>query len=187
MLQCGFHVIIQYVSKDDRGSTDSHNKYIDNLIKSDSTYLSLTVTSGNSQNKNFENDIHKSLNLQTKKPFVNEIDQFINAFETTLTNMKTYLNTNNQMDLNKSECYKCDRCSAIITGTRYHCVVCLNFNLCDSCEVFSEDFHDREHSFLKIKPTASPSKGNSDVEQQEEAGLVSLIACHSFICNYTFL
>jgi hypothetical protein len=52
---------------------------------------------------------------------------------------------------------RCSLCEMTpIIGTRYRCVNCANFDLCESCEVVSLDTHDRTHLFLKIKIPLPP-------------------------------
>lgn len=51
----------------------------------------------------------------------------------------------------------CDGCGANpITGVRYKCAVCNDFDLCEACEANTS--HDSAHAFLKIKtPAAAPA------------------------------
>jgi len=45
---------------------------------------------------------------------------------------------------------KCDGCGAVpITGTRYKCTACPNFDLCEKCEARNE--HDPKHVLLKMR------------------------------------
>ena len=52
------------------------------------------------------------------------------------------------MDRLKANAY-CDGCSEAITGTRFMCLVCPDYDLCASCEAKIE--HDPEHPLMKAK------------------------------------
>jgi len=46
---------------------------------------------------------------------------------------------------------KCGNCGTTnIRGNRFHCVNCVDFDLCESCERNSIEIHDKTHVFLKI-------------------------------------
>eukprot|EP00005_Dracoamoeba_jomungandri_P006718 CAMPEP_0174263774 /NCGR_PEP_ID=MMETSP0439-20130205/19977_1 /TAXON_ID=0 /ORGANISM="Stereomyxa ramosa, Strain Chinc5" /LENGTH=341 /DNA_ID=CAMNT_0015349315 /DNA_START=67 /DNA_END=1092 /DNA_ORIENTATION=+ len=47
----------------------------------------------------------------------------------------------------------CDNCNTTISGSRFKCVNCANFDLCSSCEVLG--VHDEDHLFLKINKPIS--------------------------------
>lgn len=75
-----------------------------------------------------------------------------------LDECKTYVKNEKSKDKN-NECKQivhqkimCDSCTALpIIGTRYHCVICEDFDLCSNCEV--TEVH--KHPMLKI---SSPEK-----------------------------
>lgn len=52
----------------------------------------------------------------------------------------------------------CDSCKAMISGIRYYCLHCKNFDLCSTCEQKNTDapFHDESHIFAKIRDPATP-------------------------------
>ena len=52
----------------------------------------------------------------------------------------------------------CDSCKSMISGVRYYCLHCKNFDLCSACEQKNTDapFHDETHIFAKIKNPATP-------------------------------
>lgn len=72
----------------------------------------------------------------------------------------------------------CDGCGANpITGVRYKCAVCDDFDLCEECEASTS--HDASHPFLKIKtPAAAPAAimtvlrdgGNADTAKNWRRG-----------------
>ncbi|XP_030829719.1 next to BRCA1 gene 1 protein [Strongylocentrotus purpuratus] len=47
----------------------------------------------------------------------------------------------------------CDKCEGVITGFRYKCGHCLDFDLCEECEA-QPGTHDPNHVFLKLKRPA---------------------------------
>ncbi|CAG8525508.1 3650_t:CDS:10 [Paraglomus brasilianum] len=52
---------------------------------------------------------------------------------------------------------KCDHCNKQITGLRYKCGNCSDFDLCGNCEASPLNDHDKTHVFLKIRrPTPNP-------------------------------
>ncbi|CAG8585045.1 5344_t:CDS:10 [Paraglomus occultum] len=52
---------------------------------------------------------------------------------------------------------KCDHCNKQITGLRYKCGNCSDFDLCGNCEASPLNKHDETHVFLKIRrPTPNP-------------------------------
>jgi len=52
---------------------------------------------------------------------------------------------------------KCDHCNKQITGLRYKCGNCSDFDLCGNCEASPVNDHDKTHVFLKIRrPTPNP-------------------------------
>merc|ERR1712000_226592 len=46
----------------------------------------------------------------------------------------------------------CDRCENAITGIRYKCLHCNDYDLCSACEEIqgTENFHDETHVFAKL-------------------------------------
>lgn len=46
---------------------------------------------------------------------------------------------------------RCDFCQNTIQGTRYKCMLCSNFDLCQNCEALPIPVHEPTHSFLKLK------------------------------------
>jgi len=51
----------------------------------------------------------------------------------------------------------CDSCDGPIIGTRYMCVNCSNFDICEKCEIEKQDVHNRCHALLKCR-YALPAK-----------------------------
>ncbi|KAF6030794.1 hypothetical protein EB796_010915 [Bugula neritina] len=48
--------------------------------------------------------------------------------------------------------FQCDCChTSPISGTRFKCGVCENFDLCQSCERTSQEFHNPDHIFLVLR------------------------------------
>jgi hypothetical protein len=111
--------------------------------------------------------------------------------------------------MNNNVC--CDGCHMKpLVGIRYKCANCLNFDLCENCETQSEETHDPDHVFLKVKrPTTKlffprlpniykprePSKRDEfpnmcDKCRQDGILLISLgnaeghcVACDAKMCN----
>jgi hypothetical protein len=84
------------------------------------------------------------------------------------TNSSPDFVNNNDNDLNSSSDEKsdekvihygiiCDNCENQIKGIRYKCSVCLDYDLCEKCELLA-DIHNEDHSFLKIKQYIKPFK-----------------------------
>ncbi|KAI8075708.1 hypothetical protein BDF21DRAFT_423513 [Thamnidium elegans] len=46
---------------------------------------------------------------------------------------------------------KCDNCDQDITGIRFKCGHCINYDLCETCEEDSFSVHDSHHAFIKIR------------------------------------
>ncbi|CEP15150.1 hypothetical protein [Parasitella parasitica] len=46
---------------------------------------------------------------------------------------------------------ECDHCDASISGVRYKCGHCTNYDLCEACEQQSLSIHDETHAFIKIR------------------------------------
>ncbi|KAI9252767.1 hypothetical protein EDC94DRAFT_620602 [Helicostylum pulchrum] len=46
---------------------------------------------------------------------------------------------------------KCDNCDRDITGTRFKCGHCINYDLCETCEQVALSVHDSHHAFIKIR------------------------------------
>lgn len=44
----------------------------------------------------------------------------------------------------------CDSCDKAIIGTRYKCLNCKDFDLCQKCEKNSLNIHNKNHTFLEI-------------------------------------
>jgi len=51
----------------------------------------------------------------------------------------------------------CDKCNKVIDGVRFKCGNCVDFDLCEPCEVDGPLFHDPSHVFLKIRKPFSHS------------------------------
>jgi hypothetical protein len=54
----------------------------------------------------------------------------------------------------------CDSCKALISGIRFYCLNCKNYDLCSACEQKNTDapFHDESHIFAKIRDATTPYK-----------------------------
>jgi len=51
----------------------------------------------------------------------------------------------------------CDHCNNTIVGTRFKCINCPDFDLCEDCEKIHPGVHDATHAFLKLRfPTRHP-------------------------------
>ena len=65
---------------------------------------------------------------------------------------------------------KCEKCGQEpITGYRYKCSVCANYNLCEQCEQKNSENLEHNHNFIKIrdeekKPEIKPIKENKKIE-----------------------
>jgi hypothetical protein len=68
---------------------------------------------------------------------------------------KRLINTSGQVEkeqpqLSVHKSTLCDRCGiSPIIGTRYSCLICQNFDLCEYCE--NADTHPKEHPMIKLK------------------------------------
>ena len=60
----------------------------------------------------------------------------------------------------------CDSCKSMISGIRYYCLHCKNFDLCSACEQKNTDapFHDEAHIFAKIRNPATPYRIDQLIE-----------------------
>ncbi|PRP82315.1 hypothetical protein PROFUN_10387 [Planoprotostelium fungivorum] len=63
----------------------------------------------------------------------------------------------------------CDHCNARIAGTRYKCLQCPDFDLCQRCLNTNRDLHDAEHDFLHIlRPGSCTRQEEEKPEESEE-------------------
>eukprot|EP01119_Soliformovum_irregulare_P010280 TRINITY_DN251_c1_g1_i2.p1 TRINITY_DN251_c1_g1~~TRINITY_DN251_c1_g1_i2.p1 ORF type:complete len:2611 (+),score=770.84 TRINITY_DN251_c1_g1_i2:114-7835(+) len=63
-----------------------------------------------------------------------------------------------------------------ITGVRYHCSNCPNFDLCEVCEQNSSEIHDPDHIFMKIpKPLPLPPSGTKPSGKWENKPLMPVL------------
>ena len=98
------------------------------------------------ESKKKRNEYKETRNEQKKEP------------KLTLQDLNpTKLNRMNNIGLNLSSNsrYWCDSCGQTITGTRYNCSVCFNFDFCSTCEETKE----HPHPFLKIKKPKQEIQG----------------------------
>jgi hypothetical protein len=61
-------------------------------------------------------------------------------------------------ETNTNHNIKCSECGQGITGIRYKCGQCSDFNLCSSCEI--KDNHIPSHYFIRIHRSVDPSTEN---------------------------
>ena len=55
----------------------------------------------------------------------------------------------------------CDNCETMITGIRFKCLTCPDFDLCVKCEELSPSIHRPDHLFVKIRKPADTSHLNN--------------------------
>ncbi|XP_067936488.1 uncharacterized protein [Watersipora subatra] len=62
------------------------------------------------------------------------------------------------------ECKKCN--VSPIKGTRFKCGVCADYDLCEACEVYSDQFHSEKHPFLVFKHPVNYHTTTSQLKHQ---------------------
>jgi len=58
----------------------------------------------------------------------------------------------------------CNECRHTVSGVRYKCTICEDFDLCEPCEMKGSSVHDPEHALLKVRAVSPP-----DTKQRPEA------------------
>lgn len=75
---------------------------------------------------------------------------------------------------------RCDECQGHIYGRRYKCMDCINYDLCSNCIDRRNETHEPEHSFVRIKSTATDVLQGSGVKPDSEQKCKPL---HSAFCD----
>ena len=106
-------------------------------------------------------DQNKKLKLEYEKKF-QEKDKKIGEELNQISEMMASLSKVGQSTCNfVHEGIKCQKClSEPITGIRYKCLECKDYNLCQKCEEenSNQSFHNIEHSFIKMYKTKEKEK-----------------------------
>jgi len=89
------------------------------------------------------------------------IKSVVSILQENLSSFETYLNSfvlNSDAKMVHSH-FSCSNCHKSITGIRYHCSACTDFDLCELCETINDQIHDDSHLFLKIKKLSHSISG----------------------------
>ena len=103
-----------------------------------------------------EEKIKKSLRLMVRSKLKNLEKNIISELCNDIKNSQLIPNQNiNSSIVHKG--IKCNQCGKNnITGIRYKCSTCPNYNLCEDCE--EDSTHDEDHIFVKIREPVSTEK-----------------------------
>jgi len=66
------------------------------------------------------------------------------------TQQPQYVNSTNEV-------HHCQHCGLVIQNTRFSCIVCQNYHLCEPCETFVTQYHPIDHPFFKHRVPPPPS------------------------------
>ena len=86
---------------------------------------------------------------------LNQMSEMINKSNAYLSNI---VQPSNKFEHKGIKCRKC--MAEPIIGIRYQCTECKDYNLCEKCEEENskENFHNKEHNFIKIRETKVTEK-----------------------------
>ena len=104
---------------------------------------------------------YKEKEKKTQKE-LNQMSEMINKSNAYLSNI---VQPSNKFEHKGIKCQKC--MVEPIIGIRYQCSECKDYNLCEKCEEENskENFHNKEHNFIKIRETKVTEK--KDVEKNK--------------------
>ena len=105
---------------------------------------------GNSLNSNSNsNSISNNNNLDSKE--LDKINSKLDTIQNQLEILKYKEATKHIVHLGVF----CDNCKKNnITGIRYRCLTCNNYDICEDCERYLSHLHDNSHFFLRIHDTS---------------------------------
>ena len=113
----------------------------------------------NSFRENSSNDLNK----------IDQINNKINIMDNKLVEIKNELNILKYKESTKHIVHQgiyCNQCKKNnITGIRFKCCTCPNYDICEDCERYLIHFHDNSHFFLRIHDS---SLYNSLLQQQQQ-------------------
>jgi len=97
---------------------------------------------------------YKEKEKKTQKE-LNQMSEMINKSNAYLSNI---VQPSNKFEHKGIKCQKC--MAEPIIGIRYQCTECKDYNLCEKCEEENskENFHNKEHNFIKIRETKVTEK-----------------------------
>ena len=122
----------------------------------------------NSNLRNFKNSIRRhleTLNAQNPLPILNEFGMDLNdGYLVRNVSEKKDIPEKNAATEKKAVHVGviCDNCDCQIEGIRYKCSNCLDYDLCEKCEVLADSVHDEDHIFLKMR---KPVKVNANIHK----------------------
>ena len=120
------------------------------------TYPNTLNNTNNLNTNNFNTNNLNTNNLNTNKPQENVIVECLtetkNINLAILNEIKKLSNALETKSVNRHVDVSCDACEKKeITGIRYKCLFCKDYDLCESCEKIKLTVHSREHFFIKIE------------------------------------
>ena len=162
-------------NKNDNNNLNNIDNNLSSMKEKYSKVLKAKVT------KYIENEIDQIKNELIKKSLIKN-QKVINNYIEKINELEQERQIQFQKELNKiteskismSICntihngIKCNNCNKNpIQGIRYKCLICDNYNLCESCEELNSEknFHDPNHDFLRMRFERKENKSNLEIEK----------------------